>query len=765
LRNEGVPVQGDQYTPRFVADKGGYFDMLKGGFNKVTTGSALGKTAPSFKHRIMMAIENPLGERKVVSIKKEIVTAWEGKKSNYMGKLKFTTDEAELDKELKPINDRIQKLTKEQSILSLTESRQEAAKQRIRNIKETLTDLENKKEEILDKYNPAQLSDKKFVDRNGNQWKIKQATTDEIEKHTDLKYYKHVLLNELINYNNLRKVERNIEYLENLKSDPEFQKIAIKIGTRNIPDDYRTTDLPQLRGYVFPKRIAEVFDSFYKKAATGLLDTENLYGHINAVLRNAIFFNPLMHIPNIGVHWAINRGATPFLNPKAYPRLLKTTWRAINATLTMNDDYVEALENGAAMLYSKTANRNLYKVMLEKMGAELEQDPGLLESMGKALGYANPARLIKAIYSFSNHVTWAANDIATLQAMYEEMALGKTMEKAIADVGKHIPNYRIPPRIMNSTLISKLMKTDSGITMFGAYHYGALKSYWEMAKSLFEKKSDIKERAETLDKLAMLILTGFVIYPALDKIATTIFGDKEHPYKIRRAGATTFPYRTYEWAKGKIDFPAWVQSVLTPSIGLQVGIEAYTGRDWRTGKRISIPEIAARSLSPAAYGERIAKGELSPKDFLASFIGVSKAESPYKKTMNLAVQFKKKHGIAVEEPGTYPPSKYRGLENSLTDNDVQKAKKAWKQLVKESGKSDEEIEAGLKESLKPHFVSKTLEQDFRKSLHGDEKTDYWKAVNEKKKMLERFELHKYSIQAGTYNPHRKGFTIRKGTEE
>ncbi len=632
LQKQEVPLAGENYTPRKAANRGGLFDRLKTGFRGTREGSALGKTTGALKRRVMMKVEDEAGHTRIVSIKKGEVTAWINRKPESMGRLKFTDFEQMLDEELSPIDRKISKIDRELEIVEARQSREWKYKDRLSELRrnEKIAELEQQREAILESYNPNDLKGKLFVDKEGTTWRIGEATTKEIEANTNLRYHKNALLNEITTLNNLRRVQRAVDYLENLKRTPEFNEMAIKLGTQNLPEGYTTTVLPQFRGYAFPKRIAETFDTFYKKAATGLLDPESAYRIINRVLRNSIFFNPLIHIPNISVHWLVQRGATPWLDPRSYPRLMRTSVRAIRDVLTMNENYNKMLEEGASLMYSETANRNLYKLMLDKMGGELEAKPSLLTQVAKDLGLA-PARLVKAIYNFSSKATWATNDVATLQAIYEEMDRGKSMETAITDVGKHIPTYRIPPRIMNSKTIANLMKPDSGVTMFGAYHYGALKSYGEMIKSLIGKGVETPERLEAIDKIAMLALTTYVIYPQLDKLAQWISGNPQEQF--RRAGASTFLYKTEQLIKGDIDFASWVQSVLTPSVGFNVAIQAYYGRDPRTGKRISYPQMAMRSISPVAYAERLGTEKLTTKDFLLSLAGMSKGKSEAEKEM------------------------------------------------------------------------------------------------------------------------------------
>jgi hypothetical protein len=711
LRGQGIEVEGDtEHMTRFVAGKGGFFDRLVQGVKGMSpSGGLLRQKTGSMNERVMKAIQDADGNRKIVSVKNGEVVSWTKGQQETLGKVQKSTpvktewfdkqvmgkletlanslgipherveklrgmlgvssedafmheighqldtrynlqDEFIKDKTLKneiraladarwdgqDVSNYFKKYVRQggekiavmfQAYLHAPDLFKEVAPKTFEKFEKFLGSHEETKP-ILDikpslVYGKGTVGGKvdstEFIDKSGKKWKIGEATIKEIESNTRLTYHKNALTNALVHFDELKKVEAATNYLENIKTDPEFLKVAFKLGTRNIPEGYKTTILPQLRSYMMPERMAETFDTFYKHASTGLMAPSSVWQTVNTFLRNAIFFNPLMHIPNISIHAIVNRGVTALAKPSAWSDLVKTSFRATKAVLTMNDDYVKALENGASLLYSGVQNKNLHELMLKKMGSELEQNKPLLAKMGQAFGYANPANLVKAIYKFSSQATWAVNDIATLQSVYEEMGHGMSMEKAIGETGKHIPNYRIPARILNSTTISKLMNPESGVTMFGNYHYGALKSYGEMTKSLLGHVP-MAERGAALDKMAMLGLVTCVIYPQLDELAKTLTGDEKA--EVRRAGAATFPYKTVELAKGNITFPQWVQSVLTPNIGLTLGTDLYMGRDW-TGRRVTPAQVALNAVAPIALGEKIATGERPVYKAIGGLLGVS----------------------------------------------------------------------------------------------------------------------------------------------
>ena len=169
-------------------------------------------------------------------------------------------------------------------------------------------------------------------------------------------------------------------------------------------------------------------------------------------------------------------------------------------------------------------------------------------------------------------------------------------------------------------------------TMFGAYHYGALKSYGEMAKSLIAGVNG-KERAEALDKMAMLALTSFVIYPTADKVAQYFTGDKHAHF--RRAGAATLFENISKLSNGQIGFEQVLQSILTPAVGFKNVIElAFNKKDLFTGKQIyhtgtefeDLRDYSVKSVAPLGAIQKIQEGKISWGDYILSLGGISKTD-------------------------------------------------------------------------------------------------------------------------------------------
>lgn len=682
-----VPTDTDNFNTRIVRDKGSALQRIaEGTKSTLQQGTILGRQAGFLKKRTMRVAIDESGNREVVSVKDRKVTKWKNGKPESLGKIKFKSREELLDQDLKPIDkqvgdlserlsglrersnpiqERINKINNEIDILNKSKGRAWESRHRIMNLRKTVADLETKKDspenrydaitkksiketeekldnlrtqrdDVLNQNDPNTLNQKVFVDKNGNRWTLGDATTKEIETNTDLKYYKSALATNLLAYTKARQIERAFDLMESYKSDPSFVDIAKKYGDPETPSDFKPTKLLNFAGYTFDPKVADVLDRFADQFQRGRNPMDVLTS-ANLFLRTSIFFNPLIHVPNISVHWLVNRGASAFASPTAYKTLWRTGTRAIDAVVHQNADYVEMLEHGAPLQYK--TGESVTDLLLKKSGLELEQDPTLAGELSKLFGYANPAKLIKAVYDFSGRATWASNDVATMQAIYEEMSHGKSMDQAIQNVGKHIPNYRIPARILNSTNVSKLL-SNPNLTMFGAYHYGALKSYWEMVKSVVKPEEGTRERLGAIDKMAMLGITMAVIYPMLDRVARTITGNENA--RFRRAGAATVPYNIYKLSQGQLDLSDLLFSIVTPAVATKEAVQLAVNRDLYSGKRIyrskdiienplafvteAVPS-ALKTVAPVGAYERIASGKTDLPSYMESLVGIQQPKS------------------------------------------------------------------------------------------------------------------------------------------
>jgi hypothetical protein len=617
LTDSGYPTNDENtHNRRFALNRDSFFDKLAAGDDPAFGGS-LRRTTGGMKKRVWKCATDEQGHRQIVSIKKGKVRGWTNGKAEDLGNFNMKKYEDLMNKELKPVVTRIENLEKELKILTSTKGRTDAAIQRINNILDELLPLGEQELDIRYKYNPETYNGKVFVDKNGKRWTIGEGTQDEIEAHTNTKYFKDAVMTTIIDNLELKRAKIATDLLDSIKEDPDFSKIAMKAGTQNRPEGWDTVKgVPQFVGYVFEPHVADAIEYWGKRVMGG---ERSFISAVNNFCRTAIFFNPLIHIPNIGIHWEVNRGLSKWALPQEYATLWKTGSRAIDAVRNFNDDYKKLLDEGVNLKAWKYSGKTLQDLMYDKMTIELSKDQNKLTQLAKDLAMT-PKNLIEGLYNWSGKWTWVSNDVATMQAIYEEMDGGKTIQQAIKDVGKHIPNYIVPSRILNSSTLSNIM-TNSNITMFGAYHYGMLKSYGEMASSIASGSK--AEKMEALDKLAMLAFVQFVQYPIMDKIAQAVTGMKSA--RVGRAGATTVPDMLYKLAKGRMDYDQAIRAVVTPSILLRVTVEALYNQN-TTSKRALVNDDMVEALKteamstirPAELMSRIASGKTNIKEQLFS---------------------------------------------------------------------------------------------------------------------------------------------------
>src|SRR5712664_1761114 len=350
----------------------------------------------------------------------------------------------------------------------------------------------------------------------GQDWRRVQATTGEIETHTNLRYYKDAVGTELDNNIRLSAALRNAEFLNKLKSMPSFSDVAVNVKDTHAPADWRTVDIDQLKGYKFAPRVASALDDFKGEMAKHPAEA---LGKISRILTGSMFWNPLPHIWNVLDHAIVQRGLSAWVSPQGYTRLWKTVGPAWKAVVTQDSNYLKFMHEGAGLMYPNVILRDFSEKVMQQLGQAPDMGP-----VARAFGYANPAEMVRRIYALSRKTLWAGNDVIMMQAYFEKQLQGASVQGAIRQVEKHIPNYRIPDRVLGSRTISQVLQSPF-FTAFGRYDYGRLASYGAMIKDAVGKNSSVGARAKALDQMSMLAVMGLVVYPiVLDKVAQAITG-------------------------------------------------------------------------------------------------------------------------------------------------------------------------------------------------------------------------------------------------
>jgi GGDEF domain-containing protein len=582
LNNAGVPMGEEGYVHRVVQGKSSQLERAMRGKQGTGKGNVLSKSAASLKQRKMFALEDEDGNRQVVSMEGGRITGFKNGAPEDMG-----------------------------------------ASPRLK---------------VGDNFN----------DKTGKPWTLQQATTKEIESATNLKYYKNALASAVTDYLQLLRAKRANDALESMKSDPGFNQMAFKSEKGSMPPDgWRSVDLPQFRDYYFEPHMAEVLNRFAKELHP---DPVTFLEKVGNFMTASLLLNPIPHIRNIANHALIERGVSGTVKLPT-PTTIKAGVKAIKAVATQNKDFLSALDHGAPMMSHRTDLQQLNQKLFETIVGHLEKNPGIAGEIARLTGWdkadsadtgvvntlsrATGLRMLNNLRKMGQKAMWMSNDIFMLQAAYEKMARDPNMdfEQAMGLTEKHIPNYRIPTRIMNSKMLGDFMGSRLA-SMFGRYHYGRWKSYWEMGKEVAGPSSTPKERLRGLDHLIMLGLVTFVGYELSKAVLKKITGDRDA--HMVPAGASTIPLEIKELMDGNKAPNDVMRDSFTPAVFPQTAAEIFFNRNFYSGAPVykwhrhslgsnaaEILKYAGNTLGPVQQYNRAQKSHHPAKSFLLSQVGVS----------------------------------------------------------------------------------------------------------------------------------------------
>jgi hypothetical protein len=532
LTEGGIPIEN--YVHRVVKGKGGMLDRIAQGVRAIGQKATLSKSAPQTKHRTYMALE----------------------KSAERGQGNVFT---------RPGN---------RVVVSVKGGQVTAWKN---GIPENIGGLSSTEE------------GKAFEDKDGNLWTLKQATTKEIEQHTGTRYYHSALASTLASNIQLGSAVRAMRFLNDFKNSPDFHEVAWNQTQGPAPKGWKTTSLVQFKGYAFEPRTAEVLDHYYDRMRQGNIGALDQIGKF---MRVAMLLNPIMHPMNVAASWAVERGATGLL-PTTYARAFKSGNKAVKAVLSQNKDFIAALDAGAPLQSHREAIKDITKLFFDQLAEGLGKEEPWAKKIAEALGIEH-GNLLNILHKFSSKAAWVANDIFFLQSAYEHQAADPKMslEDALKETGRIIPEYRVPTRILDSPLLSKLM-TNRWATIFGSYHYGLLRSFGEIAKSALGAQEPPPGRTKTAevakgwDRLALLALVTMALYPALDEIAKKITKDKHA--RVKRFGPFAVVDSVSSVVNREQSVSTAAQRIITPAPQTKAAAELLMNREFYAGHQIYDP--------------------------------------------------------------------------------------------------------------------------------------------------------------------------------
>ena len=482
------------------------------------------------------------------------------------------------------------------------------------------------------------------------------------------KYYKNPLMSAVITNVELKNILSHLHYLESLKPELKAKQLATDDAKQaqawQKPDEpWEKTLMPQMKDWYVTPRIREALDDF---AAPGMFP-----GTTNGVmqaLRNAsnvvtklLFVNPLFHIANVGTHWFTARGWDWLPGHGGYTRMIKgqstelpggkrqmalNAMDAIRSVLSqdsavMNSPMAKVLgidsaeyrrfqdalvEHNAGTQYRGVLNQNAWGNIARASGETIASNPSKWDPIARVVGMS-AKDLGRAIYRNSSKVMWAANDIFYTQLVMERMQKGMTMADAIRDTEKHFPAYKVPTRVISGgnmgRWISQALR-DNTLFAFGPYHYGVYNSYAHIVKDAV--KGTGEERADAIGHMFALGILGLVVYPAWDEALKVITGNKNA--EARRRGPMTLPEHIKRAFQAKEDLlNTGPSGAITLSPLISGTMDLYHNKDF-AGRSIVEPGDVTKAMhgsARAAGRVAIQEGSAAAKAYLAPYSMVARA--------------------------------------------------------------------------------------------------------------------------------------------
>lgn len=450
----------------------------------------------------------------------------------------------------------------------------------------------------------------------GKEWRRERATIEDIEKSTKLEYHKEALLAELDSNIRLQQAVANAYVLRDLEHLPGFENIGMRPGKgQSVPPGWQQVQGSfQLQGMFFEPRIAETLQDFLGERGKS---AEYYLSKANRVLVGSMFWNPLPHIANVAVHALQEKGVVSLM--RNLPTNLRTSLEAYREVSGNGPKFRAYLREGGAFMYPDRLLGDFHNQVIKAIGEGKEG-----EAMAKAFGYSNPMEMTRRLYKASADSLWKWNDIFMMQGYLEKEARGMTREKAMVETEKHIPNYRVPPRVLGSRALTKIM-TSPLITAFARYDYGRLRSYGETIKSIVGRDVPLSERAHALDQLAMLgvIMVGYD--QLADPVAQYVTGNPNA--KAMRFGSATIPQMIHDAWTGEADLSNPVRKLfhLSPVMQLLPQVEAnkqlYSGKDFAK----DVPDLAKNlgaALNPIKQMQQMEEGKMTGEQFFWANLGI-----------------------------------------------------------------------------------------------------------------------------------------------
>lgn len=583
--------------------------------------------------------------KEITSIEKDLGAAYE-KESNlaYSDVYEQVSDIASKSEQLTDkAKNTLRTIAKEFQILSKVKSAGQVVltQKRISTLEKKILDAVNEMGEIEFGYDPDTLNQKKFIDNAKNEYTIGEATKAEIEQHTKTQYYHDPITAAILTHENISQVYRAVQVLDAYKNAPEFKEIAFERGTGTPPDGWKPSPLDQFRNYYFEPHTWKVLNAYKNDLDSN--DPMRALTIVNNLLLHTMFLSPIKHGLNVGVMATVNRGASRWLNPFAYPTLAQTTIRAVRDVVTQNDDFTKVLREGASFMSARSDGAERRANILANIGEPVSQPTKVLHTTKKVVGAVTPFNWVHAL-------VWPATDIFMQQGILENLTLQgvalkdatpEQINKAITETGNIIPNYR--PSV---TIRQAPNWTRRNFLLFMSWRESLYRNVLGLAKTAVTGDAGFKDsmggdawkaRAKAADKIAVIGFLALIVWPYLND---------EWKKITKNANASVFSPSVLgildnvnKLATGQIDIGQYIQTMVSLPPATQEAMQQVLNVDFYSGQHIrdTTTTVAEQFNQSVQHAEKAATlfdqynkidtGAISPTQFIESQAGLNNPDA------------------------------------------------------------------------------------------------------------------------------------------
>lgn len=434
---------------------------------------------------------------------------------------------------------------------------------------------ENGQRTELGKITPQEVKDGSFVGKDGKTYKISQATTGEITRATGQQYMKDPLTSAVIDYHETATALDSAHMIDKWKSSPDFQNIAMKHGEGVPPKNWKTTRLPQMQGYSFEPKVAEVLDDIYGN----IRDKVQAVSLVNHALRNMMVAVPVRHNLNeIGFYFT-DRGLSSLINPMAYKRGTAALIKATSEVMNQGPLYREVVSRGFNFMGQD--DNAFADAVTKQTKSMLFDDQASAEKVATDMG-TTVTKLRQAWNAVQHKSVWLQQDVLNLARIIERTDKGASLDDAVSRTARFNPQYRVPARVGNNRAASQVLRNNN-LLFFGSYHYDQWKTITHMVTDVAGKNGG-KAALEAADKFGAIALGVWATHALIDKGLQNFSGNNSAYTKP--FGVLDLPDQLYQMSTGQRDIGAVLQSQIFPSAGLSTVAQMFENRDFFTGKQI-----------------------------------------------------------------------------------------------------------------------------------------------------------------------------------